>query len=117
MKKIENSFAISGYVGKDAETRTFENATVARFAIAVHRTEKDASQSVSAFLSVETWRRNDNLQDLELLKKRNLITVEGYFKPEEWTDKETGEKRNRIILMATKIYATEDVEPSKEESR
>lgn len=110
MKKIENSFAVSGFVGKDAETRTFENASVARFAIAVHRSEKDSSQSVSAFLSVEAWRRNDNLKDFELLTKGRMITVEGYFKPEEWTDKESGEKRSRIILTATKVYATIEVE-------
>lgn len=118
MKKIENSFAISGFVGKDADIRTFENASVARFSIAVHRSEKDSSQSVSAFLSVEAWHRNNNLSDFDLLKKGQLITVVGYFKPEEWNDKETGEKRNRVILTATKLYATPDVEnePSSEES-
>ena len=35
-----------------------------------------------------------------------LITVEGYFKPEEWTDSKSGEKRNRIVMVATKFYPT-----------
>lgn len=109
MKKIENSFAVSGFVGKDAETRTFENASVARFAIAVHRSEKDAEKPVSAFLSVEAWRKNDNFSDFEILKKGRMITVEGYFKPEEWSDKESGEKRSRIILTATRVYETVEV--------
>ncbi|RGM35736.1 single-stranded DNA-binding protein, partial [Phocaeicola vulgatus] len=34
------------------------------------------------------------------------ITVEGYFKPEEWTDSKSGEKRNRIVMVATKFYPT-----------
>ena len=39
-----------------------------------------------------------------VLKKGELITVEGYFKPEEWTDSKSGEKRNRIVMVATKFY-------------
>ena len=35
MKKIENSFAVTGFIGKDAEIRSFETASVARFSIAV----------------------------------------------------------------------------------
>ena len=31
MKKIENSFAVTGFIGKDAEIRSFETASVARF--------------------------------------------------------------------------------------
>ena len=29
MKKIENSFAVTGFIGKDAEIRSFETASVA----------------------------------------------------------------------------------------
>ena len=39
-----------------------------------------------------------------ILQKDVLITVEGYFKPEEWTDSKSGEKRNRIVMVATKFY-------------
>lgn len=109
MKKIENSFAISGFVGKDADIRQFENASVARFAIVVRHGEKDSQDSASAFLSVETWRKNDNTSDFNLIKKGKMITLEGFFKPEEWTDAETGAKRNRVVLVATKVYATPDI--------
>lgn len=37
MKKIENNFTVSGFVGKDAEIRQFANASVARFSLAVGR--------------------------------------------------------------------------------
>ena len=33
MKKLENSFAVSGFIGKDAEIINFEKASVARFAV------------------------------------------------------------------------------------
>lgn len=55
MKKIENSFAVTGFVGKDAEIRQFANTSVARFSMAVSRQEKngDDSNRISAFINVE----------------------------------------------------------------
>ena len=82
MKKMENSFAVTGFVGKDASIHQFTTASVARFSLAISRNEKngDENSRTSAF-----------------------ITVEGYFKPEEWQDAE-GVKHNRVILVATKFY-------------
>ena len=60
MKQIENNFAVSGFVGKDAEIRQFGNASVARFSLAVSRQEKNGEETkrVSAFINVEAWRNN-----------------------------------------------------------
>ena len=60
MKQIENNFAVSGFVGKDAEIRQFANASVARFSLAVSRQEKNGEETkrVSAFINVEAWRSN-----------------------------------------------------------
>ena len=55
---------------------------------------------------IEAWRKNEALDSFDVLKKGELITVEGYFKPEEWTDSKSGEKRNRIVMVATKFYPT-----------
>ena len=41
MKKIENNFVVTGFVGKDAEIRQFTNASVARFPLAVSRLENN----------------------------------------------------------------------------
>ena len=40
MKKIENTFVVTGFVGNNAEIRQFTNASVARFSLAVSRQEK-----------------------------------------------------------------------------
>ena len=40
MKKVENNFAVTGFIGKDAEIRQFTTASVARFSLAVSRTEQ-----------------------------------------------------------------------------
>ena len=113
MKKLENSFAVTGFIGKDAEIRSFQAASVARFSIAISRAEKKGEETTyaSSFTSVEAWRKNEALGSFDVLKKGNLITVEGYFKPEEWTDAESGARRSRIVMVATKFYLT----PEKEE--
>ena len=104
MKKIENTFAVTGFVGKDAEIRSFTNASVARFSLAIGRQEKSGDQTsrVSAFLNFEAWRKNDNKGSFEYLTKGTLLTVEGYFKPERWTDKD-GIEHNSITMVAVKL--------------
>ena len=79
MKKIENNFAVTGFVGKDA---------------------------------------NENAESFDKLTKGAMLTVEGYFKPEEWSDQE-GVKHNRVLLVATKFYETPDKEeaPKEEEKK
>ena len=105
MKKIENTFAVTGFVGKDAEIRQFTNASVARFSLAINRTEKNSEENnrTSAFMNIEAWRKNENLSSFDRLTKGAMITVEGYFKPEEWTS-EDGVKHNRVVLVANKFY-------------
>lgn len=54
MKKIENSFAVTGFIGKDAEIRSFETASVARFSIAVSRADK-AGEETSSGERMKRW--------------------------------------------------------------
>lgn len=105
MKKIENSFVVTGFLGKDAEIREFTKASVARFPLAVSRQEKNGEETnrVSAFMNIEAWRKNENTGSFDQLTKGTMLTVEGYFKPEEWTDKD-GVKHNRIVTVAVKFY-------------
>lgn len=113
MKKIENNFTVTGFVGKDAEIRQFTNASVARFSMAISRQEKNGEETVrtSAFMNFEAWRKNDHTESFDKITKGALLTVEGFFKPEEWTDKD-GVKHSRIVMVATKFYPA----PEKEET-
>ena len=111
MKKIENTFAVTGYVANDAQVNNFDTASVARFSIAVNRPEKKGEETTytSAFMAIGAWRKNEAATAFDIIKKGALLTVKGYFKPEEWTDKD-GVKHNRIILVANKFYPTPDKE-------
>ena len=111
MKKIENNYTVTGIVGKDAEIRQFATASVARFSLAISRTEKNGEENnrVSAFLKIEAWRKNENAESFNKIAKGTMLTIQGFFKPEEWSDKDG--KHNRVVLVATNFFET----PEKEE--
>ena len=111
MKKTVNSFAVTGFVSKDAEIRQFTTSSVARFPLAIGRSngkEGEEAVRISALMNIEAWRKNESAS-FDLLKKGTMLTVEGYFKPEEWAD-QTGVKHNRISMVATKFYVPEEKE-------
>ncbi len=124
MKKISNTFEISGFLANDAQIRNFDTASVARFAISVSRAEKNQTGKTafkSALLNIEAWRKNESLDSFDRLKKGEHITVAGYFKPEEWTGTD-GKKNQRVVLVATKFHRTPEAEekpeaPAKKASR
>ena len=77
MKKIENNFAVTGFVGKDTEIRQFTTASVARFSLAIGRNEKNDEENnrVSAFVNVEAWRKNENATSFDKLTKGTMLTA------------------------------------------
>ena len=114
MKKMENTFAVTGFVGKDASIHQFSTASVARFSLAISRIEKNGEENTrtSAFMNVEAWRKNEAKSSFDILKKGTLITCQGYLKPETWTG-EDGKERNRINWVVTKFYPAEEIEQGK----
>lgn len=117
MKKIENNFTVTGFIGNDAEIRQFADTSVARFPLAIGRQEKhgDETVRVSAFTGIEVWRKNEAASSFEVLKKGAMITVEGYFRPEQWTDKD-GVSHSRLTMVANKFYETPDKEEKSDEA-
>ena len=49
MKKMENSFAVTGFVGKDASIHQFTTASVARFSLAISRNEKNGGKRLRVY--------------------------------------------------------------------
>lgn len=118
MKKISNTFELSGFIANDAQIRNIDTASVARFAISVSRAEKNQAGETaykSALINIEAWRKNENLDSFDRLKKGEHITVTGYFKPEEWTGTD-GKKNQRVVLVAMKFHRTPEMEEQPETS-
>ena len=113
--KTMNNFQISGFVVNNATVNQFATASIARFGISVRRTEKvgDEEKKVSAILNIEAWKSNEAADSFDLLKKGTRLSVEGYFKPEEWTDKDNV-NHNTIKLVATKFFEMKNEDKSDE---
>ena len=89
-----NNFQISGFV--------VNNATINQFATAS-----------SAILNIEAWKSNEAADAFNILTKGARVLVEGYFKPEEWTDKDNV-NHNTIKLVATKFSEFKEEEKPNE---
>jgi hypothetical protein len=102
---------ISNRFGKDAKNNRLDSkhGTFRKYS----QPPIDTSEETSAIPLKKMKPKNEALDSFDVLKKGELITVEGYFKPEEWTDSKSGEKRNRIVMVATKFYPA----PEKEEEK
>ena len=90
-----------------AQTRTMAmrsaKAAIARFGIIIKHTERKGNETttVSSIIGLETWVKNDDTATLELLKKGKEITVEGFFKPENYT--KDGKNVTVLKNIATKV--------------
>ena len=113
--KTNNNFQISGFVVNDATINQFAKASVARFGLSIGRLEKNGEKDsrVSAIMNIEAWKSNEASDSFNILTKGTRVTVEGYFKPEEWTDKDNV-NHNTIKLVATKFFEMKDEDKSDE---
>ena len=119
--KTNNNFQISGFVVNDATINQFAKASVARFGLSIGRLEKNGEKDsrVSAIMNIEAWKSNEASDALNIITKGKRIAVEGYFKPEEYTDKD-GVKHNTVKLVATKlaeVQKEQEDEPSEEKPK
>ena len=113
MKNFKNSFKISGYVGF-SEVRALTNKCVCRFSLSVAKFDKTTNERTSAYLNAEAWAdKEESLEAFKTLAKGSIVTIEGSFKPEEWTDKNE-QKNNRVVLVAKKFYPVEEIESAEE---
>ena len=95
----QNSVQISGFVCKP-EIHQFTNSAVCRFSLGISRIEKKGEQSVTntAYIPAEVWKASAS--DLRDIVKGAKVELNGWLKPEVFTDKE-GQIRNKVVLVVT----------------
>lgn len=100
--KNQNNFQVTGRITKDAEVKNFASSAVARTGIAISRKENTNGEEKrkTGFMNIEAWRKKENVADFEQLKKGALVTIEGYFKPDEY--QKNGKTVNAIVMNVTK---------------
>lgn len=115
-----NKVFLIGNLTADPEIRhTKTGKAVAQFRLAVNRRLGGAEgerKEETAFLDVTAWDRLADLSERFLSKGRPVL-VEGRLNQENWTDKQTGQNRSKIGVVAERLEflgspRTEDVEPA-----
>lgn len=94
--KTTNSFAVAGRLAADAEVKNFTNSNKASFRIAVSSKKDD--KTTTGWMNLEAWSKDP--EAFATLKKGTLVQFNGFFRPEEYTDKE-GKQHNIIVFVAT----------------
>ncbi len=104
-----NRVIVSGHLGKDPETSPAGTTTVTKFSIAVNDRWKDATgekQERVNWLNVAVFNGNgENVA--EFLKKGSHVLIEGSLRTSEWDDKESGQKRWAVEIVASQVIFLE----------
>lgn len=101
-----NKVILIGNLGRDPEMRyTQSGAPVTNFSLAVSRNWKSPEgeqREETEWFSIECWNKLAEIAN-EYLAKGRQVYVEGRVKLDTWDDRQTGEKRSRIKVVANEM--------------
>lgn len=97
-----NSLIISGRMTADPEVKLVgqDNKAVCNATIAADSGWGDKKKPI--FLDCTFWGKT--AEAAGKLKKGSPVVVEGRIEMDEWNDKQTGTKRNKIVVVANRIH-------------
>jgi single-strand DNA-binding protein len=94
-----NNVSFTGNAGRDPEVRYFESGTsVANFTVAIY-TGKDKPP---VWVPVSAWGKSSEIA-VDRIRKGSKVGIEGRLHMEEWTDRTSGEKRNKLCVVANRL--------------
>ena len=101
-----NLVVLAGNLTRDVELRyTPSGAAVGQFGLAVNRKWKNKEgvmQDDACFVEVTVWNKQAE-SAAEYLSKGKPILLQGYLKLDTWADKQTGEQRSKLKVVALNI--------------
>ena len=107
--KTMNKVEIQGFLGQDAEEKTFESGrTLVNLRIATNESYKNKEGewiNNTAWHNVAYW-KNKKDENLDFLKKGELVSIKGKLNTRKYTDK-NGEDRYITEVVAYKIDQVE----------
>lgn len=111
-----NKVMLIGRLTRDPEVRLFQSGgKVASFGFAVNNRRKNQQtgqwEEDPVFLDCEAFNRGDygKLADLveQYLRKGYQAYIEGHLKLDQWNDKNTGEKRQKLKIVVDNVQFLE----------
>lgn len=101
-----NKVMLAGNLTRDPQVRFFANErAVADFGLAINRrfkTNDGQQKDETTFVDVECWGRTAELVGQYLTKGRPAY-IEGRLKLDQWDDKESGQKRSKLKVVADTV--------------
>ncbi len=101
-----NKVLLMGNLTRDPEVRyTPKGTAIANLGLAVNRrwtTETGEAKEEVTFVDVEVWGRQAETAG-QYLSKGRPVFVEGRLKLDSWEDKESGQKRNKLKVVAERV--------------
>ena len=103
-----NNVQCEGNLGRDPDVKYFESGSmVVKASIAVYcGKDKATGESRSAWVQVEAWGDAGSVL-AELRKGDRLRVIRGSFDQQNWTDRETGQQRSKLLV---KVWECEKIE-------
>ena len=102
-----NCVLIGGNLTRDPELKFLPDGTaVCNFNVVVNEkyTDKKGEKKENVcFVEVVAWKKTAELA-AEYLRKGSPVVVEGKLAQDNWEDKETGKKRSKTKLTASKVH-------------
>lgn len=100
---FDNQFVITGNLTRDPEQ---QGQGPVKVSVAVNRRKKDKMTGEyvddPSFFDVVVWER----EEATSLAKGETVTVTGRLQQERWEDRESGQKRSKVVLVANTIAKT-----------
>jgi single-strand DNA-binding protein len=101
-----NKIVMMGRLTRDPELRyTPKGTAIAKIAVAVNRVwtnEAGEKKEEVTFVDVEVWGRTaENVS--QYTRKGRPILVEGRLRQDQWDDKQTGQKRSKLLVVAETV--------------
>lgn len=100
-----NSVTLTGRLTRDPELRhTAGNKAVCMFGVAVNRRYQSNNEwkDDTTFLDCECWGRQ--AEAMGGMQRGALVFVGGRLKMDEWQDKQSGQKRTKLKIVADSCY-------------
>lgn len=103
-----NKVMLIGRLTRDPEVRTFPNGgKIAQFGFAVNNSRKDGVTGKwvdePVYLDIDAFNRENGRKFADLaeqyLKKGKQVYIEGRLKLDQWQDKQTGEKKQKLKVV------------------
>jgi single-strand DNA-binding protein len=97
-----NKVNLVGRSGRDPEVKYFESGSVVcKFTVAVNRNSSNRDEPPDWF-DVEAWGKTAEIA-ANYVKKGSLVGVSGSLKFDRWTDRTSGDERQKSVILIDRL--------------